>query len=711
MDRCLLLWSLCWLALLAWLNPATVAGHTNGPATAIAITSVAADATAQIASSSEATTASANPARTDNPLIFTPEDKNVSIAGHLGFLDDPTGDIALPAAIRAWQQGEFRPLSGALNRGYTKAGSWLHLTLWIETGVESPLLLALRPVYLDRVDVWVQQGADPGDPASYRRFSLGDHTPIAQRPEPKADMALDILPPDAPARTTERSRINLFIQVASTSTHSLDGALYSHFVHHRQAKLATLLQGAYVATALALALVNLILAFRLREAVHGYYSAYLLALGIGYAAIEGLINQLIPSNAHLLSDHLVGLASGLSFSLISLMIMQLFRTHRRYPKSHAFLWLMLVSGLLTTLASGTTWYGQIAQINFLLGMIFLCLAIGLAWVRMRAGDPAGRLFVIAFSASFFGGMISFSRILGLVPSTDLTVYAVQVTSLVHMMLMTLALSERVLAAEQKALDAARDAERSATELVKERTEDLAQSKRALEQTLLRERDLRREQAAFIDTISHEYRTPLAILKTNLDIMNWQGSVEEGRLMSMKGALQRLSQIFSDTLTAHHLGRPPGTSLELLDLRDLLDGAIADFQRYQPEIDICFEPGNHPVLANVDRRMMDLVLLNLLQNAGKYLDQSSPDAGIDIWFERIEQGWALHLSNPVDPAIELDRSRLALRRFRAPAHRDNEPSGQGLGLYLVRRGVLDMHGTFEILPDPADRFEIIIRLPS
>lgn len=643
------------------------------------------------------------------PLVFNPGDGRVQITGHLAFLDDPGRAISFAEAISAWQEGRFQPLPGALNRGYTGAGTWLHLPVVLSGQEEEPLLLDLRPPYVDRVDIWVQEAAAPLDPSAYRRYALGDHAPIAERPEPRQHMALTLHPPELPGATGPR-RLNLFIYLSSTSTVALEGAVYSLHSYQRHAEKHAMLQGAYVAVTMALALINALLAWRLRDSVYGYYAAYLVALAIGYAAIEGLFNPFLPGSIHLLSDHLVGLASGLSFSLVSLMVMRLFHTARSYPRSHRFLQLVVLSGVATTLASGTPLFRQFAQVHFFLGLLFLVLAFAIAWVRMRAGDSAGRLFVIAFSASFVGGVLSFSRILGLVPSSDLTYYAVQLSSLAHMILMTPALAERVLAAEKAARNASRDAEQQAIALIDERTAELAQSKLALEQTLAREQQLRREQADFINTISHEYRTPLAIIKTNLDVLRLQGAVEGERFERMKLALRRLSAIFNDALATHRMGRPPTARLEVLDLRDLLQGAIAEFRLVQPDCPVHLEPGEDPALVRADRRVVKLVLMNLLQNAGKYMQHSAPGARIDTWLVHEPEQIALHVANPIDPALELDRARLTEWRYRAPAHRDSDQSGQGLGLYMVKRGVEDMDGRFEIAEGPGDRFEAIVRLP-
>ena len=88
---------------------------------------------------------------------------------------------------------------------------------------------------------------------------------------------------------------------------------------------------------------------------------------------------------------------------------------------------------------------------------------------------------------------------------------IQISNLINMALMTLALTERLHVAEEKALAVAQEAKSRAVELAEEMTVELRDEREKLKEAL--ERQIR-----FVDMVSHEYRTPLAIVKTNLDLL-------------------------------------------------------------------------------------------------------------------------------------------------------------------------------------------------
>ncbi|WP_321531295.1 hypothetical protein [uncultured Desulfuromonas sp.] len=64
----------------------------------------------------------------------------------------------------------------------------------------------------------------------------------------------------------------------------------------------------------------------------------------------------------------------------------------------------------------------------------------------------------------------------------------------------------------------REGEENAKKQVKEKTGDLQLKSAQLEESLQIEQQARENQSGFIDMISHEYRTPLAILKTRLSVL-------------------------------------------------------------------------------------------------------------------------------------------------------------------------------------------------
>jgi signal transduction histidine kinase len=634
-------------------------------------------------------------------MTFSGDENAASLTPHWQFWDDPADAADLRDAIEALGAGAYQTVGESFNRGYTQSTSWLYARVNRAADAEAVLYLLLEPVYLDEVDVFVRPAGEVMRAEGFTRHAFGDHRPVTNRALPQSRAML-------PLAFDRSNSLDIFVRVRTLSTHFLDATLADQPSMEKAVQWRLFLHGGFVAVAMAIALVHLLLAYRLRERVLLIYALYVLSLGIGYGGIEGIANLVLPGIIHHLNDWLVGIGTGLSFALIAWLVIVIFDTANQHRWAHRFLQLVVLLGLAAFVATGQAIYPTIAQLLFIAGLFFLFIAFWLAWVHYRAGDPAGRLFLIAFSVSTIGATVSFLRILGLLPVNVFTQHAVQMSSFAHMILMTLALSERVLAAEDAAKQALRDAEQKAVGLANQMTEKLAESKKDLERTLARERSLRQEQSDFIDAISHEYRTPLSVLTTNIDILHGRGELGESRFAAMTAALRRLGGIFNDAMRTHRIGMPPQLALSPMDLAALIDEIISEFRQTHSDCLVRWQSPTTPVTLQADRRMMALVVFNLLENGYKYRRKQPTDRGVEVTLDAVDDTVRITVSNDVEPVDSHNRAEL-MERFVRGETAAAQP-GSGLGLYLVKRGVEDMGGAVSIAETTLDRFEITIALP-
>ncbi len=235
---------------------------------------------------------------------------------------------------------------------------------------------------------------------------------------------------------------------------------------------------------------------------------------------------------------------------------------------------------------------------------------------------------------------------------------------------------------------------------------LKEAQRQLESALEAERRMRAEQARFIDTISHEYRTPLSILRTHLDVMQTKALADETRLRTMHNALRRLQDIFNHALATHRLGHPPAPEIKTLDLSVLLDAVLQEITQSFPGIVVhcsAWPPRCH---FRGDAGLVKTALRNVLDNARKY--RRPPDSPIEVCLTATPERITLAVRNAVDPERSLQRAELFERYVRGSTSAGE--SGVGLGLCLVQRILHDHQGEAIIPATAADRFEIRLILP-
>ena len=350
----------------------------------------------------------------------------------------------------------FTSIPGAMNRGYTRDTIWLRFRVERTDGFPEDAYLCLGPQYLDTIEVYIQNGANPDDPAAYRQTLVGDHVP----PGPKSIRSTDYVIPFALQPHQPRT---VYLRVHSTSTVMLIGAVYTPAAAISYNNLSILLNGGYLATALVIVLINLLFYLRLRARLYLFFALYILFIFVNYISMVGILPLLLPYQPHLMSDYLAGCGLGLAVCAFALFAIRLFQLSAG-TWTHCYFLGIFTLGVLTIVSVPLDCYGPVVSVMLIGLLVTITLLTWLSIRAVRRKEPGGILYLAAFGLSNIGYVVQFLRLLGLIPPQWWNLYAVQMASLCNMVLMTLALTERVYAAEQKALAAARDAEVRAVEL-------------------------------------------------------------------------------------------------------------------------------------------------------------------------------------------------------------------------------------------------------
>ncbi|NBJ12013.1 sensor histidine kinase [Microvirga arsenatis] len=215
--------------------------------------------------------------------------------------------------------------------------------------------------------------------------------------------------------------------------------------------------------------------------------------------------------------------------------------------------------------------------------------------------------------------------------------------------------------------------------------------RALESALERERETTNAYRSFVSMVSHQFRTPLAILDSSAQRILRRGADlthEElvTRVQKIRNAGTRLTRLVDSVLNAAKLDA--GT-IELnpaqYDLVELVKD-ICDRQReVSSQAEIRFDVPDVPVRVFCDGMLIEQVVVNLLSNAIKY-SGNTPVVEIKIWMDGSRafcsvRDWGIGI-----PADEL--SKIFDRFYRARTA--TGIAGTGIGLNFAQR-IMHLHG--------------------
>ncbi len=198
--------------------------------------------------------------------------------------------------------------------------------------------------------------------------------------------------------------------------------------------------------------------------------------------------------------------------------------------------------------------------------------------------------------------------------------------------------------------------------------------------------LNRLQRNFIDSFTHELKTPVTSLKLFLETLTLHDLPRADQLKYLGYMLldiERLTHTINRILT---LARIESKSyIEAFDLLDLVR-VTAEFVEGNRHLfrgsDIqIHNPGGGPLPHPVNRPLFEMLLMNLITNAVTY--NESPRPRIDIFFERKGSQTAVRFE---DNGIGLEKgeAKKIFRKFYQIGRPDNMTAkGSGLGLNLVQ----------------------------
>ncbi|MBS4096829.1 MAG: CHASE2 domain-containing protein [Sulfuricella sp.] len=220
-----------------------------------------------------------------------------------------------------------------------------------------------------------------------------------------------------------------------------------------------------------------------------------------------------------------------------------------------------------------------------------------------------------------------------------------------------------------------------------------------------ETELALRQQRFIAMVSHEFRTPLAIIEASLQNLKLLATDLPHNIVARHGkihrASHRLQALINNHLTEDRLrsaNQPPKE--EPFDIFEL---ASRTARRAEwPEL-ICATDELRAMVRG-DKELMRIVLANLIDNAMKY----SPDGGLIRVEGRIDADIAE--VRVIDSGIGISAEALP-HIFEQYFRADNtKQSGAGLGLYLVKEIVERHGGTIDATSQPGRGTTLCLRLP-
>lgn len=243
--------------------------------------------------------------------------------------------------------------------------------------------------------------------------------------------------------------------------------------------------------------------------------------------------------------------------------------------------------------------------------------------------------------------------------------------------------------------------------------DIAKFRDELKVALQKERELNGLQRQFVSMVSHEFRTPLAIIDGNAQrLLRRVDTVTPDKLSSVLGKMRlsvyRLTELMESVLSAARLedGKIVASFGEC-NIRALIEEICGNYRDLNPNYEFIMDVEGLPSAIVADQKLLRQVLSNLLSNAVKYAP-----GGQHIWITASEDPPEHVVVSVRDEGVGIPKDeidKLFGRFFRAST--STGIPGSGIGLHLVKY-LIDLHqGDVQVISDEGEGTTFMFRLPK
>lgn len=609
----------------------------------------------------------------------------IPASGYLQRLDDPQAVLTAQQALQAegWQA-----LPSSLSAGYTSAYVWLRLDVRPTEAGEQRWMLRLSNALLDDVRVY-QRDAD----GHWQERRSGEN--LARELWP-IDYHSAVLPLRLQGQQSEV--VLLRLQTKNALSVSLDFMEATEF--GQAGRREYIAYGLYFGIYIMLFGFHVVFWHMTQAPESGWYLAYVACCVWVEGLTIGLPQQLFGIPVRL-SDPLLGVAIALSLPIGTVFACRQLALAQVYKRlANGLIALTWLLGGLAAIAVLLGFFRQAVPVVLSTSLATIPLMLSMAlWLLWRGHRPA-RFYLLAFGVFYAGVLVAFLRNFGVVPANFWTDHAVAIGTLLHMSAMSLRIishynrlkrDKELAQAQNTALIQQQNAHLESQvalrtfELNQEllRREQLEQELRA---TLAREQQVREEQNDFVAMVSHEFRTPLAIINTSAQQLSrhLDAPLEKSlrRCQNIRDAGARLLVLVDDYLTYDRMADAQSASrFAACDLSALLTGLQSDFPNGRISFDNRLGAGSYWC----DAGLLHVAVRNLLANA----DRHAPvGAVIELLASEQDRVVDLQVRHPGALIAEDERARLFHKYYRG--RQAQTSPGAGLGLFMVKR-IAELHG--------------------
>ncbi|OUS32584.1 hypothetical protein A9Q99_00505 [Gammaproteobacteria bacterium 45_16_T64] len=610
--------------------------------------------------------------KADNSISLEEGTKPLLIGHNLHYWVDRSGILDFDNARQKWSTGAFeKGNSEVINLGVDLSTSyWFHanLTYSPSQGPQPSWKLIFDHDTADAVSLFLV-----GKNGAVKKTSVDTSRPFYNRENTALVPVLNI-------PLNEAGDYDIFIHVEASGPAIFPFMISKESDLIRSTSIEYAFLCVYYGALLAMIFFNLFVYIGTKSKAYLYYVIYVTNVGVFLGFVKGLGLAFLIPNMGELNRFFINASGMLMFVATVTFIRAFLCTRERTPSLDKFLFWLPIAVLAFIPFAGTKAGAICLVIVSPVTIIFILTA---SIKVLRQGHSAAKLFLLGWSSLIVAICYQAFAYIGILPWSVFTGYAIHIGSLVEVVLIALALAEKI----------------NTYKLEKDNAE-LESKQRLIEKNeALNETD--RLKNEFIATISHELRTPLNGIVGSIEIAKITPSECGGHLDNALMSSRNLKDIIDDILLLSEiLSGETVVIRKQFSMSEIIDQVIKDGKIVASTKNIIIRVNleNIPKYKVIgDPYKIAKSLGHILSNAIKFSTEGSP-VHLDIRVDELTVGnLRLHI-NIKDDGIGIDANKLGAL-FEAFNQADNSYrrsyGGLGIGLTLAHGIATLMGGSIDI----------------
>jgi PAS domain S-box-containing protein len=366
-------------------------------------------------------------------LILNDFQQRYDLGPLLEILADPGGRLTIEDVLKPEYTSRFLPNSQRTpNFGFSRSAYWVRFQVRNEASTRSPWALQLNYPSMDFVDLHVLTAAGESLPVK----KSGRMRPIQARDHSDPLPVFLIQFPKSQTQT-------IYMRFQCDESMTIPLTLWSMTGFVSQVGLSNIANGIFLGVLAIMIIYNLFLSISLKDKNYLYFVLCITAILFFAISYRGI-------GHHYLWPHAIGfnkLALPISAGLLVMTLLKfsdVFLLVKNYrPSLHLFFnGLLLATGMLVV-ATPFLSYRTVIQPMVFAGMLGSVLMVMAAIVSFVKGYRPARFLLLGFSINSLGGIIFLLVRLGWLPSTHVTEQGFATGNIVIILLMALALADRI----------------------------------------------------------------------------------------------------------------------------------------------------------------------------------------------------------------------------------------------------------------------------